>query len=832
MTGQDPNNQVSGNQPPTHPTNPSDKTTNNHKSGNSQNQVHHRASKLSLSSSSDSSSSDSSSGPEPTPTPSPAYSASQSSSDFDSSSSEDQHDNRRHVRFRSYESIRYFEEDVPTKNPPLYPHTHRRKKRFRKKHFPLDTDISCGRSILETLEGDAIRKYHSGNSGRAEDYFLWDEMLQGQRVVTTLKRSKTVPGSPLRSLTKDEASGFYRFYRFPPTTHDYVMTGNPFDDGGRQSRTIRHFQPTPGMFDFNFDKFRIHHQGPEMSRFDVEDWLTHASGLEHPWADIEPLSLVFQTTSSECSSLSDISADLTSSYAAESSSAATTGLTSSNTIGHTNQQLPITFSQGYSTSNVIFSLTPGSSSPKPFKPKHKRRSAPATSTSTRYPQPSQLYQLGAVATQSRISIHVTEGSSAHRQDDNGAGVGHGSGSFQSNSPASPPSQLTSSTSSLRPTSTISSPHTPVPQATANGSNIRCPSSLAMSRQQQASATSNPTETFSCSSPQRQREMEQKKQQARQQLGHRRTNAQVISQFLTPLYNIGQPTSSRTGPPSRHSTPASAAPSRPPPSRSSAPAQPLSQMPPHTNETGSTPIRNSTNPSNSDSGSRTSTGTAGGATLESSTTHLSSGPPQSSWLTNPSLEDVTLPALKYRIPRPATVSPILHAVMSAASHGLAYNGSQGKVDDDDDVPILDLTSLFPMVPRNAVWEANARASNLNPGPSQKPRTATENEDVRRGEQTDRSIRDSRPQKVPKQILQNNHIQEILDDYYIDEEQVVNEDEHYNKSREAEGEGELAGGHYDTQAQIENDKGKKKKKKTLLQRVKSAFTKKPKKTPDAG
>ncbi|KAF9541156.1 hypothetical protein EC957_003348 [Mortierella hygrophila] len=720
MTGKDPSNYVSGNQPPAHPTDPSDETTNNHKSGNSQDQVNHRTSKLSLSSSSNSSSNDSSRDPEPTPTPSPAYSASQSSSDFDSSSSEDQHDNGRLVRFRSYESIRYFEKDVPTKNPPLYSHTHRRKKRFRKKPFPLDTDISCGSSIFETREDDAIREYHSGNSGRAEDHFLWEEMLQGQRVVTTLKRSNTVPGSPLQSLTKDEASGFYRFYRFPPTTHDYMMTGNPFDDGGRQSRTIRPFQPfqpTPGMFDFNFEKFRIHHQRPEMSRFDVEDWLTHAAGLEPPWADIEPLSLVFQTTSSECSSLSDTTAELTSSYATESSAAATTGSISSNAIGHTNQ-LPISLSQGDSTSNATFSLTPGSSSPKPFKPIHKRRSAPATSTSTRYPQLSHLYQLGAVATQSNTNIHVTEGSSIHRQEDNGAGVGHGSGSFRSNPSASPPSQLTSSISTPRPTSTISSPHTPVPQATANESKIRCPSSLAMSRlEQDSSSTPQPTEA----------------------------------------------------------------------------------------------------------GSRFRNGTAGGANLENSTTHLSSGPPQSSWLTDPSLEDLTLPARKYRIPRPATLSPILQAVMSAASHGLSYNGSQEKADDD--VPVLDLTSLLPTVPRKAVREVNVRVSNSNPGPSQKPRTATENEDVRRGEQTDRSIRDSQLQKVPKQILQNNHIQEILDDHYIDE------DEHYDKGREAVGEGELAEGDYDTQVLVKNDKGKKKKKKTLLQRVKSAFTKKSKKTPDA-
>ncbi|KAF9141376.1 hypothetical protein BGX30_004923 [Mortierella sp. GBA39] len=626
MTGQDPNNYVSGNQPPTHPTNPSDEMINNHKSGNSQYQVNHRTSKLSSSFSSDSSSSGSSSGPEPTPTPSPAYSASQpssdfDSSDFDSSSSEDQHANGRHVRFRSYESIRYFEKDVPTKNPPLYPRTHRRKKRFRKKPFPLDTDISCGRSIFETSKGDAIRKYHRGNYGCAEDYFFWDEMLQGQRPVTTLKRSNTIPGSTQRSLTKDEASGLYRFYRFPSMTHDYMMTGNPIDDSGRQSRTIRPFQPTPALFDFNFDKFRIHHQRPEMSRFDVENWLTHAAGLEPPWAGIEPLSLVYQTTSSECSSLSDTAAESTSSYAAELSSAAATDSTSSNAIGHT-YLLPISFSQGYSTSNATFSPTSGSSSPKPFKPKHQRRSAPATSTSTRYPQPSQLYQLGAVATRSIINIHVTEGSSAHRQEDN-------------------------------------------------------------------------------------------------------------------------------------------------------------------------------------------------------------GPPQSNWLTNPSLED--LPALKYRIPRPATVSPILHAVMFAALHGVVNNSSQGKVDDD--VPVLNLTSQLPTVPRNAVWEVNTRVSNSNPSPSQKPRTATESEDVRRGEQMDRSFRDSQLQKVSKQILQNDHIQEILVDYYIDEEQVVDEDEHYDKGREAEVEGGLAEGDDDTQSLIENDKGKKKKKKTLLQRVKSAFKKKPKNTPGA-
>lgn len=93
-------------------------------------------------------------------------------------------------------------------------------------------------------------------------------------------------------------------------------------------------------------------------------------------------------------------------------------------------------------------------------------------------------------------------------------------------------------------------------------------------------------------------------------------------------------------------------------------------------------------------------------------------------------------------------------------------------------------------------------------------------------------DTQLQNVQKQIIQNAQIQEILDDYYIDEAQVIDEDEHNDEGREAEGKDGLAEGDDDTRALTENGKGKKKKKKTLLQRVKNAFTKKPKKTPEAG
>lgn len=168
-------------------------------------------------------------------------------------------------------------------------------------------------------------------------------------------------------------------------------------------------------------------------------------------------------------------------------------------------------------------------------------------------------------------------------------------------------------------------------------------------------------------------------------------------------------------------------------------------------------------------------------------------------------------------------------MSAASQGLANNSAQRKVDND--IPVLNLATQLAAVPRNAAWEANARGSNSNPSPSQKPRTATESEDIRRGKQTDRSVRDTHLQNIPRLILQNNQIQDILDDYYIDEEQVVDENEHYGEGRETKGEGELAEEDNNTQALTENGKGKKKKKKTLLQRVTSAFTKKLK-TPEAG
>ncbi|KAF8949013.1 hypothetical protein BGZ47_000085 [Haplosporangium gracile] len=174
--------------------------------GNSQKQTDLQTSTLSSSSSGDPSSSDSSSDPEPTFTPFPAHSAAQSP-DSDSSS-DNQCDNERQVRFRSYESIRYFHEDTPTGSPSLYPNTHRRKTRFRKKPFPPDTYISCGRSIFETREEDSIHEFHSGNYGRSEDYFLWDDMLQEQRVVSKLKRSNTVPSSAQRSFSKDEACGF------------------------------------------------------------------------------------------------------------------------------------------------------------------------------------------------------------------------------------------------------------------------------------------------------------------------------------------------------------------------------------------------------------------------------------------------------------------------------------------------------------------------------------------------------------------------------------------------------------------------------------------------
>lgn len=169
-------------------------------------------------------------------------------------------------------------------------------------------------------------------------------------------------------------------------------------------------------------------------------------------------------------------------------------------------------------------------------------------------------------------------------------------------------------------------------------------------------------------------------------------------------------------------------------------------------------------------------------------------------------------------------------MSAASLGLDNNSIQGKADDD--VPVLNLASQLPAVPRNAAWEVNTRGSSSDLSPPQKPRTTTENEDIRRGKQADRSIRDTQFQNVQKQIIQKDQIQEILDDYYIDEAQVIDEDEHFDEDQEAEGEGELAEGDDDTQAPIENGKGKKKEKKTLLQRVKSAFTKKRKKTPEAG
>ncbi|KAF9298126.1 hypothetical protein BGZ88_007929 [Linnemannia elongata] len=846
MTGQDPDNHP-GNQVPTHPTNPSDQTAISHTSGNSQNQVNHQTSNLSSSSPSESCSSDSLRGPELTPTPSPTHSACQSSSDFDSSSTEDQRDNERHVRFRSYESIQYFEKDVPINNPPLYPHTHRRKKTFRKKPFPPDTDISCGRSIFETREDDAMREFHSGNHGRAEAYFFWDEMLHAQRVIT-LKRSNTVPESTSR---------------ISSLTHGNMMVRNLMDGGGggRHSSFIRPFQPSPEWFNLDFENFRIHHHRPEMSRFNVEDWLTHAAGLEPPWGDTEPLALNFHSTGSMHSALSD-PAESTSSNDTGLSSASTPDSTSSNATSQINST-PTSFSQGYTTSNANTSSTSASSSPMSSRPKHKRRSAPATSNSTCYPLQTQFYQLSAVATHSSINIHFAEDSSAHYQEDNGAGVGQGSGSSRWKPLLSPPSQLTISPSSFQPSSTISSPHspanptltqtnhsntppTPVPQATPSGSIFRYPSHQPiMSRQLQTAPNSNPTEAFSCSSPQRQREMEQEQQQARRQQGGRHTNAQVISLFPAPPQDLSQNTSSLTGSPCRHSAPASAALTGPHPSRNSAPVQPsrpafeiisrqrlsLATPPLETNETKSTLIRNSTSSSSSGSGSKIRNGTAGGATLENSTTLLSSGPPQSSWLTNPSLENLSLPSLKYRIPRPATVSLILQAVMSAASQGLANNSSPGRVDND--VPVLKLASQpFPAVLRNAAWEVNTRGSSSYLSQSHKTRTTAENEEIRRGKQTDRSIRDNQLQNIQKQVLQNDQIQEILDDYYIDEEQVIDEDEYYDVDREARGESKLAEGDDDTQVLNNDGKSKKNKKKTLLQRVKSAFTKRSKKSPEAG
>ncbi|KAF9341829.1 hypothetical protein BGZ91_001296 [Linnemannia elongata] len=846
MTGQDPNNHP-GNLVPAHPTDPSDQTTISHTSGNSQNQVNHQTSNLSSSSPSGSCSSDSLRGPELTPTPSPTHSAGQSSSDFDSSSTEDQRDNERHVRFRSYESIQYFERDVPINNPPLYPHTHRRKKRFRKKPFPPDTDISCGRSIFETREDDAMREFHSGNHGRAEAYFFWDDMLHEQRFIT-LKRSNTVPESTSR---------------ISSLTHGNMMVRNVMDGGGgRHSSFIRPFQPSPELFNFDFENFRIYHHRPEMSRLNVEDWLTHAAGLGPLWGDTEPLALNFHSTGSMHSALSDPAAESTSSNDAGLPSASTPDSTSFNATTQINST-PTSFSQGYSTSNANTSFTSASSSPMSSRPKHKRRSAPATSNSTCYPRQTQFYQLSAVATHSSINIHFAEDSSAHYQEDNGAGVGQGSGSSRWKPLLSPPSQPTFSPSSLQPSSTISSSHspanptltqtihsntspTPVPQATPSGSIFRYPSHQPiMSRQLQTAPNSSPTEAFSCSSPQRQREMEQEQQQARRQQGRRHTNAQVISLFPAPPQYLSQNTSSLTVSPCRHSAPASAALSGPHPSRNSAPVRPfrpafetisrqrmsLATPPPETNETKSTLIRNSTSSSSSGSDSKIKNGTAGGATLENSTTLLSSGPPQSSWLTNPSLEDLSLPALKYRIPRPATVSPILQAVMFAASQGLANNNSPGRVEND--VPVLNLASQpFPAVLRNAAWEVNTRGSSSYLSPSHRTRTAAENEEIRRGKQTDRSIRDNQLQNIQKQVLQNDQIQEILDDYYIDEEQVIDEDEYYDVDREAKGECKLAEGDDDTQVLINDGKSKKNKKKTLLQRVKSAFTKKSKKSPEAG
>ncbi|KAF8949012.1 hypothetical protein BGZ47_000084 [Haplosporangium gracile] len=197
-----------------------------------------------------------------------------------------------------------------------------------------------------------------------------------------------------------------------------------------------------------------------------------------------------------------------------------------------------------------------------------------------------------------------------------------------------------------------------------------------------------------------------------------------------------------------------------------------------------------------------------------------------------LNDLSLLAPKYRIPRPATVSPILHAVMSAASNGLSSNNFYGNSpeDEDEDVPVLNLALQPSAVPRNAAREVNTESSSSHNQP-QSPRTANESENIRRGKQTDRSIRDSQRQIVQKQILEHDQIQEILEDYYIDEEQIVDEDE-YDDDREAKGKGEFATGDDDTQALILNGKDKKKKKKTLLQRAKNALSKKLKKTSETG
>jgi hypothetical protein len=268
--------------------------------------------------------------------------------------------------------------------------------------------------------------------------------------------------------------------------------------------------------------------------------------------------------------------------------------------------------------------------------------------------------------------------------------------------------------------------------------------------------------------------------------------------------------------------------------------------PDTEEAGATGGSNSPSGSN---GRGIRTGTAGGAALENSSTLLSSGPHQSNFLANPSLEDLPLFTRRYHLPRTTMVSPILHAVMTA-SQGVTSSKhpfSSGEEDEDDDVIAFDLNSQPPVVnsnaPTNTPWEVNAGLNSSHSHPQtprtaseiERPRTASEIEERHRGKQTDRSIREGNQDLGNQEYdLDDGQVQDTLDDHYIDEEQII--DVYYYdygtqgyEENEAEvgGNGAVAGD--DTQRRIGNGEGKEKE--TLLQRLKRRLfvLTKPKKTP---